>query len=217
MFIGHYGVAFGAKALSPKVSLGVLVFAAQWLDLLWPTLLLTGAEKVEIKPGIMTASPFDFTGYPYSHSLAMVLLWSLLFGIIYFLVKKDKSGALVVGICVLSHWILDLFMHRADLPLYPGDSPKFGWGLWNSFAGTQIAELVFIFTGVLLYTKATKPKNKTGIYSFWTFVVLLVALHFLNYFGPTPTSVSAIAWGAQLQWLFVLWAFWIDGNRVEKF
>ena len=42
MFIGHFGIGFGAKSVSPRVSLGSLFLAAQFLDLLWPTLLLLG-------------------------------------------------------------------------------------------------------------------------------------------------------------------------------
>jgi hypothetical protein len=46
MFIGHFGIGFGAKVVAPKVSLGSLFVAAQFLDLLWPTLLLLGIETV---------------------------------------------------------------------------------------------------------------------------------------------------------------------------
>ena len=45
MFIGHFGIGFGAKAAAPKVSLGTLFLAAQFIDLLWPTLLLLGIER----------------------------------------------------------------------------------------------------------------------------------------------------------------------------
>ena len=50
MFIGHFGVGFGAKPAAPRVSLGTLLFAAQFVDLLWPTLLLLGLERVRIDP-----------------------------------------------------------------------------------------------------------------------------------------------------------------------
>lgn len=42
MFIGHFGVGLGAKKAAPRVSLGTLFLAAQFLDLLWPTFLLLG-------------------------------------------------------------------------------------------------------------------------------------------------------------------------------
>jgi hypothetical protein len=50
MFIGHYGVALAAKRASPHTSLGTLIFAAQFLDLIWPILLLLGIEHVRIAP-----------------------------------------------------------------------------------------------------------------------------------------------------------------------
>jgi len=58
MFIGHFGVGFGAKSLAPKVSLGTLFLAAQFIDLLWPSLLLLGLEQVRIAPGATTVTPW---------------------------------------------------------------------------------------------------------------------------------------------------------------
>jgi len=80
MFIGHFGVGFGAKSLAPNASLGTLLLAAQFVDLLWPTLLLLGVERVYIAPGIIWVTPLDFVSYPYTHSLLMILLWGLLLG-----------------------------------------------------------------------------------------------------------------------------------------
>jgi hypothetical protein len=68
MFIGHFGVGFGAKASEPQPSLGTVFLAVQFVDLLWPTLLLLGLERVEIVPGITTLTPLDFVSYPISHS-----------------------------------------------------------------------------------------------------------------------------------------------------
>lgn len=35
MFVGHYGLALAAKRAAPRTSLGTLILAAQWADLLW--------------------------------------------------------------------------------------------------------------------------------------------------------------------------------------
>ena len=86
MFLGHFGVGFGAKAAAPRVSLGVLFLAAQFVDLLWPTLLLIGAEKVAIVPGITRVTPLDFIHYPISHSLLTVVLWGGIFAAVYFVI-----------------------------------------------------------------------------------------------------------------------------------
>ena len=80
MFIGHFAVGLGAKKVAPQVSLGILFLAAQFLDLLWPTFLLMGIEKVEIRPGISLVTPLDFVSYPISHSLLMAVLGAPLVG-----------------------------------------------------------------------------------------------------------------------------------------
>ena len=51
MFIGHFSLGLAAKKVSPKPSLGTLFLAAQFVDLLWPFLLLLGWESVQVEPG----------------------------------------------------------------------------------------------------------------------------------------------------------------------
>jgi hypothetical protein len=51
MFLGHYGVGFAAKRFAPNVSLGTLLFASQFVDLVWPILVIAGVETVRIDPG----------------------------------------------------------------------------------------------------------------------------------------------------------------------
>ncbi|MFC1614102.1 metal-dependent hydrolase [Gemmatimonadota bacterium] len=196
------------------MSLGTLFLAAQFVDLLWPTLLLVGLENVEIVPGITKLTPLEFSSYPISHSLLMVCVWGLLFGVIYWLVKKNPKGALVLGLCVVSHWVLDLLVHRPDLPLYPGESPRLGLGLWNSLAGTLLLEGLIFVVGVMLYLRVTKAKNRAGIFGFWALVGFLVLVYLGNIMGPPPPSTNALAWSGQLQWLFVVWAYWVDRNRI---
>ena len=64
MFIGHFAVSFAAKRAVPSVSLGVLFLAAQLADLVWPTLVLLGVERVEIDPGNTAFTPLNFVFYP---------------------------------------------------------------------------------------------------------------------------------------------------------
>jgi FtsH-binding integral membrane protein len=213
MFIGHFAVGLGAKKIQPQVSLGTLFLAAQFLDLLWPTFLVLGLEHVEIVPGINEVGPFSFTSYPFSHSLLMVLGWALIFGFVYWLIKKNSKAAIVLGLCVVSHWMLDLLVHIPDLPLYPGDSPKFGLGLWNSLPATLMVEIIFFVVGIILYTRTTKPKNKTGQFAFWGLIAFLFLTYLASLFGPIPPNTDAIAWSGHLQWLIVIWGYWIDRNR----
>src|SRR5215469_8828004 len=133
MFIGHYALGLASKPLAPRVSLGTLFLACQWADLLWPALVMAGVESFSIRPGITAVTPLDFEHYPYSHSLLALLLWGVLFGLIYGAVTRASlRSALVVGALVPSHWVLDVIVHRPDLPLAPGASSRLGLGLWNS-------------------------------------------------------------------------------------
>src|SRR3974377_2065334 len=128
MFIGRYAVAIGAKKIAPKTSLGTLLAAAAFIDLLWPVFLLLGWERVRIAPGITAFTPLDFESYPISHSLLTCLGWALLFGGAYWAIKRYPRGALVVATLVVSHWILDAIAHRPDMPLTPFDAKRVGLG-----------------------------------------------------------------------------------------
>ena len=213
MFLGHFGVGFAAKPLQPRVSLGTLFLAAQLADLLWPTLLLLGLERVEIKPGLMAASPFDFVYYPFSHSLLAQLVLGLVLGLGYGLLRRNWRGALLVGLLVPSHWLLDLPMHRPDLPLYPGHSPLLGLGGWNHVLLTWVLELGLLAAGLAVYVRRTRPRNRTGRWALWGLVAFLVLSYIGSELSPAPSSVSAIAWGGQLLWLTVALGYWVDANR----
>src|SRR5437867_11080197 len=112
MFIGHNAVAFAAKRVAPKTSLGTLMAAAMLLDLLWPIFLLLGIEHVRIAPGATRFTPLDFYDYPWSHSLLMSIVWGAAAAIIYFAVTRYGRGALIIFIGVVSHWVFDFFTHR---------------------------------------------------------------------------------------------------------
>jgi LexA-binding, inner membrane-associated putative hydrolase len=214
MVIGHFGFGLGAKKFAPKISLGTLFIAVQFADLLWPVLLLLNVEHVSLQRG-NTKFPLDFSDYPITHSLAMAILWGACFGLIYWAVKKDIRSAVVLGICVLSHWVLDLVVHIPDLPLYPGESsPKVGLGVWNWPWITALVEGTLFIIGLILYLRTTHAKNKSGVWGLWLLVILLVVAHVAGIFSPLPPSAHAIGWAAQYQWIFILLAYWVDRNRV---
>ncbi len=213
MFIGHFGAGLTAKKIDNKPSLGTMFFAAQFLDLIWPLFLLMGVEKVKIEPGISAANPLDFTYYPWTHSLLLVLFWSFLFGIIYYAIRKNLKSSVILGLLVLSHWLLDLLVHIPDLPIFPWSDLKVGLGLWNSVTGTFLIEVAIFGIGVYFYAAATTAKNKKGSFGFWGLVLFLLIIFIMNTFSSPPPSAEAIAYVGLLQWLFIPWAYWINRNR----
>ena len=214
MLLGHYGVAFAAKRLTPRTSLGTLVLAAQWLDELWPILLVLGVERVRVSPGKMAANPLEFAYYPFSHSLAMAILWGLLLGGIYYWRRGDRRSATIIGLLVLSHWILDYPMHAPDLPLWPGSSIKLGLGAWRSIPLTIVLEMIVFVPGVAIYLRTTRARDRIGNWALWTMVVLLLLIFFSGFSSAPPPSERAIGYTALGIWLFVPWGYWIDRHRV---
>ena len=216
MFIGHFAVALAAKRVVPAVSLGTLILAAQFLDVLWPIFLLLGVERVEIHPGDTAFTPLNFVHYPISHSLAMTLAWALLIAGGYAWVTKDRRGALLAAALVASHWLLDWLTHRPDLPLYPGGSERLGLGLWNSVAATLAIESMMFIAGIALYLEVTRARDRTGAVSFWVLIVFLLIAYIGAAFGPPPPDVRSLTWTALAGWLFVAWGYWIDLHRVRR-
>lgn len=213
MFIGHYAVALASKKAAPKTSLGTLFLSAQLADLLWPFFLLTGIEHVRIEPGNTVVTPLDFYDYPFSHSLAGAIVWSLALGLLYFTFRRYTRGAWIVGLCVFSHWILDAVVHRPDLPLAPGGNIYVGLGLWNSLIGSIVVELGIFLISLVLYLGTTSAQDRIGRYSLWLLVLVLMIIWLANILGPLPPSERAIAIAGNAAWLFVLWAYWIDRHR----
>lgn len=213
MFIGHYAVALAVRKAAPCVSLGTLILAAQFLDLLWPAFLLLGIEHVRIAPGNTAFTPLDFYDYPISHSLLTVVGWSLAFGFFYGLLRRDRKASFVLAFCVLCHWVLDFVVHRPDLPLAPELHSRFGLGLWNSIPATVTLELFMFVASLAIFLSASKAVDAVGRTAFIIFIVFILLIYAGNIFGGPPPSVTALAWFGLTQWLIVSWAYWIDRHR----
>jgi hypothetical protein len=221
MFVGHFGLGMAGKAAAPRVSLGTWFLAVQLADLLWPIFLLLGWEHVRIAPGITRLTPLDFYDYPITHSLVGALAWSVGFGCVYALAagRRERAArrgagaaAVLLGAGVFSHWLLDLLVHRPDLPLLPR-GPYVGLGLWNLPVIEMTIEGAIFVGGAALYLHRTRPLDGVGRYGTWLLLAALGASWLGAVLGPPPPNVRAIGWMALSVWLFVLWAWWCDRHR----
>ena len=215
MLLGHYGLALASKRAAPQTSVGQLTLAANLADCVWPVLLLLGLERVQVVPGLMAASVFDFEWYPWSHSLVMQLALGVVVGLGFFIARRDGRSALLTGALVPSHWLLDLPFHRPDLPLWPG-GPLVGFGLWNSLPITLIAEALLFGGGVWLYVRQTTARDRIGTWALVAMVVVLSLIYLGGAFGPPPANQAAVGWSSLSLWLFVPWTYWIDRHRVVR-
>ena len=216
MFIGHYGPSFAGKAARQRIPLWVLFLAVQLLDVFWSICVLLGIEKVRIVPGITAVNPLDLYYMPYTHGLAMAAMWSILAAAVYYGFRKEDGwlSAVVVGGAVFSHWVLDFLVHRPDLPLYDYRF-KVGLGLWNYPVAASALEVVFLFGGMYLYLRVTKPIAPGGSSGFLVLGFIMLVVQAVVFFGPPPSSDSAAAMTALFSYcLFAAIAAWLERKRI---
>ena len=152
MFAGHFGVAAAVKSKTPELPLWSLLVSTQLLDIAFIPFNLAGVESIE---------PIGEGGYAkmiiyafYTHSFVGAMLLSILTGFFAGGFWGKKSG-MIIGAVAFSHWVLDLIVHRPDLPILPGnagDLPLLGLGLWNFvFVSNTSIELLLIAAGSFFY------------------------------------------------------------------
>jgi hypothetical protein len=215
MFVGHYGPSFALKAMNRSIPLWVLFVAVQFVDVLWGVFVLLGVEKVRIVPGITASSPLDLYYMPYTHSLVAAALWAGAGGIGYRVVRRSGrlAAAVLVGAAVFSHWILDLVVHRPDLPLYD-NTAKVGFGIWNYPIPAFLLEAGLLFIGIILYLRSA-PRLGGRQYRVIVFGVIMLLIQAWVFFGPPPASDKAIAITALLSYGgFGGVAYWFDRSDV---
>jgi hypothetical protein len=159
MIAGHFGFAAAVKSRTPSVPLWSLMLACQWLDVVFVPLLIAGVERLEVVPG---AHQGEYGGAiihaDYTHSLVGALLLSAIFGVAAGL-RYGRSSGVVLSLVSFSHWVLDLIVHRPDLPIFPGGKgglPALGFGLWRSVPLAAGAELALVVIGAALYWRAAR-------------------------------------------------------------
>jgi hypothetical protein len=159
MITGHYALAAGAKSVDHRAPLWSLMLATQWLDVAFIPLFLLGVETIEtLPPG----------GYgrvvihaDYTHSVIGALVLSAAFGAAAWW-RWDRRLGLLLGAVAFSHWVLDLIVHRGDMPILPGnagDLPLLGFGLWRMPVPSILLEAALLLLGVFFYWRAARSTH----------------------------------------------------------
>jgi len=200
MFIGHYGPAFAGKAAATRIPLWVLFIAVQFLDVIWSIDVLLGIEHLRIVPGLMQASALDLYDMPYTHGLIGAALLAVAFGAVVAFFMRERRGLvfIVAALCVFSHWILDLVVHRPDLWIY--DGIYLGFGLWRWLWLSLPLELATLLVGAWLYARNV-PARRGGNIGLWVFVVAMAGVQLYAQFGPAPATPKAFATTALVAYL----------------
>jgi len=161
--LGHLGLGFAAKPVAPKVHLLVLLIATELIDILWGLFYFTGIDRNRV----------GTDSSPWSHSLFMSVIWSVLAALIVARIYRDRRSGIVVGLLVFSHWVIDFITHPMgailggvplppDLPLFFNGSSRVGLGLYNhSFTITIVTDIGMLLTGIFIYVfNRIKPEKQ---------------------------------------------------------
>lgn len=156
MLAGHFGLAAIVKSREPQVPLWALMLSTQLMDVLFVVLYAFKIEGFDNAPGTNGGYGNLIIHADYTHSLVGALAISIV-AMIAAMIPWGRRNGLIIGAMVFSHWILDLIVHRGDMPILPGDAgnlPRLGFGLWTIPWLSFLAELVLILAGAYLYYHA---------------------------------------------------------------
>ncbi|MBZ5684428.1 MAG: hypothetical protein LAP86_05275 [Acidobacteriia bacterium] len=192
MGIGHVAVALGASRAAPRLNVGWLVFAALLADFLLGIFAFFGLEHATV-PVDYASRHYLLFDVPYSHGLLALLTWSLIFG---FLASRSvgleaRRIWLVVGLVVLSHFLLDGLVHVAGLPLIGKTSPKLGLGLWNHMPLELALETAMAIVGIAVYWKLA-GSSSVSRYGMSIFVLLFTAMTWSQLLVTTPPKAQQL-------------------------
>ena len=192
MGIGHAAVALGVSRTAPRINVGFLIFAAFLADFLLGIFTALGLESAHIPADYAARHYLTFT-FPYSHGLAALVLWSIVFGALFCWVgTKNRSRAFwILAALVLSHFVLDALVHVPELPLLGENSPKLGLALWNHMPLELTLESVMAIVALVFYWTLSSTTT-VGRWGMTIFVALLTALTWTQLWSATPPSNSQL-------------------------
>ena len=163
--IGHLAAGFALKPSARQIPLWVLLAAGETNDILYFAFTAVGIESqapitIDFAQGVTYLST---ASNPWSHGLFMSVIWSLLAVGIAFVLTRDRRASGIIGLAVLSHWLLDFLMH-SNLPLFFEGSPLLGLGLENSGPGLifmTALDLLLLGAGLYIYLRDRKQAPST--------------------------------------------------------
>jgi hypothetical protein len=216
MLIGHYAPALALQRLKPSIPLWTLFVATQAVDILWGVFILTGVEHVRIVPGFTESNSLDLYDMPYSHSAVATIVWSVGFALLWRAFRRPeqrRGEALVIGLAVASHFVLDLVVHVPDLPVVGSLGTKWGFGLWRHRELALLVECTIFVVAALVWWQRRENRRPRAATVLGTMTALLVASFYIPE-PPTPATMAVSGLATYAACAFAAW--WAMPNRRAK-
>src|SRR5437867_8475568 len=143
------------------------------------------------------ALPLDLYYMPYTHSLPGAIVWSLLayWGCRLF---TSRRASLLIALAVFSHWVLDLIVHRPDLPLYD-NARKVGFALWNYPLMAMALEVALYFGALWFYVRDKPGETFAGFALLGAFILAIQVAVFWFPILPSPKIAAVIFLAGYIQ------------------
>ena len=201
MFVGHYAPAYALKARYREAPLWALMLAVQAVDIAFYCLVPLGIERLEIFEGRRGPLAVDLVHMPLTHSLLSAVVLCGVCVAAGGALKRPRVG-IAVGLAVASHWLLDLLVHRPDLPLTWWGTQKLGLGLWHYPLVSFVLEMALL-GAAFVWLRAALPAGTARRWATGGFVVLVLAQVAQDFLLPPPTSKLALSISGEISYLIV--------------
>lgn len=220
MLAGHVGVALTVARFEPRVNAGTFVGAALLLDVVLWLFILAGWEQVVIPPDFELHHQPLFT-FPYSHSLVAAVAWSLLGGAAGAFASRLPAGqrlraAVLLGGVVFSHWVLDVLVHRPELPLAGAGSTVFGFALWDQHPIGLALEAGCVLVGVVVFSvRSGLPGTRVMAVGLLALTLLVFTVAGMSITMAPPSAREMAGSSLVLLLLVVGTLAWLDVARSQ--
>jgi hypothetical protein len=167
MYMGHLGIALGARAARPSVPLWSLICAALLPDL---------------ANALWNLTPIGDRNDLLSHSIPAVLVLAAVAWLLSGFVRRDWRGGALLGALVISHLLADYITSREAA--WPG-GPVIGAHLYLHHRWDFVVEGAVIVIGWALYRKSLLTPERSA-WPLYGMLAILLGLQF--YFTLLPIT-----------------------------
>jgi hypothetical protein len=102
-----------------------------------------------------------------------------------------RRAALLIAAAVFSHWLLDVLVHRPEMPLASTTPPLMGLGLWNSMPVALVIEGAIVMLGLFMFiSRSGLPRGRSIAIAVLSLVILAFTVAGMTLAPPPPSGFA---------------------------